>query len=138
MPSSWIKDWWPLILSIICAIATGAVMWTRMTDKTNGLGRRVKIVEDGLSQEKGRTDRLERELAEYRRDASLASQATSRVERGVDDVREQVGQIAIQLGSQLHNIEKLIQEKDLRTQTRLVRIETIAKIEEKIGSLPIE
>jgi SMC interacting uncharacterized protein involved in chromosome segregation len=128
-----LKDWLGILAPVIVWIAVGAFAWAKLTGKVNGLGRRVKVVEDSRSEDRGRMDRMERELADYRRDAQDAVNRLGRVERAVEDVAETVNQGNLQLGSQLHGIEKLIQEKDSKTRERLVRIETIAQIERKYG-----
>lgn len=83
-------------------------------------------------------DRFERELSEYRRDAQDTSKGLARVEKGMEDLQEAINQSTLQLGSQLHSLDKAIQEKDVRTQVRLTRIETVTSIEKKIGPLPTE
>lgn len=132
------KDWWPLYVVILGWIVTAAVGWTKMTSKVNGQGSRVQTNADDLKTLAGTVARMERELTEYRRDASDAARGLARVEKGVDDIHETINQSNLQLGSQLNGIEKLINEKDSRTQIRLTRIETVGKIEEKIGPLPTE
>lgn len=130
-----VLDWWPLIAAIVGWIILAAVGWTKMTDKVNGQGGRIKKVEDACAQAGGRMDAFEKQLSEYRRDAQDSARGLARVEKGQDDLHEAVNQGNLQIGSQLHGIEKLIEQKDVRTQVRLTRIETVAKIEEKIGPL---
>lgn len=135
---NFIKDWWAIVIVILGWIITATVHWTRTTQKLNGLGGRVKRVEESCSATGGRMDRFEKELSEYRRDAQDASKGLARVEKGVEDVHEAINQGNLQLGSQIHAMEKAIQEKDVRTQVRLTRIETVTSIEKKIGPLPTE
>lgn len=144
-----VRDWLLLGGGILVWAFTVGVVWTKLVNKVDdqardhtkdmdGIGRRVTAVEASCSTSGGRMDRFEKELSEYRRDAQDASKGLARVEKGVDDIHETINQGNLQLGSQLHAIEKSIQEKDVRTQLRLTRIETVAKIEEKIGPLPTE
>ena len=128
-----IRDWLWIIVTIGGYIVSGAVVWVKLTNKVNGLGGRVDVTEESGNLLRGRVDRIERELAEYRHDVQDAGNRMGRVEKAVDDVVEAVNQGNLQLGSQLHAIEKLIHDKDGRTRERLVRIETVAQIEKKLG-----
>jgi len=133
-----IKEWLTIIVLFVGYIFTIAAVWTKLTAKVNGLGGRVKKGEEANSVATGRMDRMEREIADYRRDAQDAVSRLGRVEKAVEGVDETVNQGNLVLGTQLHSIEKLIQEKDSRTRERLVRIETLAQIEKKIGPLPLD
>lgn len=133
-----LKDWWPLFVVVAGWIVTAAVQWTNTKNKLNGLGGRVRKVEESCSASGGRMDRFERELSEYRRDAADTSKGLARVEKGVEDLGDSINQGNLQIGSQLHSMEKSMQEKDVRTQVRLTRIETVARIEDKLGPIPTE
>lgn len=128
-----LKDYVSLIIELLVFIISGTIAWNRLTSKVNGLGGRVKRVEESCANSAGRMDRFERELADYRRDASDAVSRMGRVEKGLEMLAEEISNGNLGIGSQLHNIEKLIGEKDLETQKRLVRIETISRIEQKLG-----
>lgn len=130
-----VLDWWPLIAAIVGWTIIASVAWTKMTDKVNGLGSRTKKNEDACAAAGGRMDSFEKQLLEYRRDAQESARGLARVEKGQEDLHETVNQGNLAIGSQLHGIEKLIEQKDVRTQVRLTRIETVARIEEKIGPL---
>jgi uncharacterized coiled-coil DUF342 family protein len=133
-----IRDYLEIIGLLFAWIVAAAVQWRRQTSKINGLGRRVKAVEEACSGSAGRMDRMENELREYRAEARETSNKLARVEKSVEAVGEEVTQGNVALGVKLDNIQKLIHEKDLRTQTRLVRMETVQKIEQKVGPLPTE
>jgi chromosome segregation ATPase len=130
-----LNDW--LVLGVLAVgwIVSLTTLWNKTTTKVNGLGGRVRKVEDQCSATGGRMDRFERELAEYRRDAQDAVGRLGRLEKAVEDVIETVNQGNLQLGSQLHGIERLINEKDGANRERLVRLETVSAIEKKIGPL---
>lgn len=104
----------------------------------NGLGARVKIVEDDCSSKDGRMDSIEKSLTEYRRDAQETTRGLAKLEKGMDDMHESITSGHIVIGSQLHSIELMIQEKDTRTRERLMRVETFTQIELKLGSIPLE
>lgn len=129
------REWTVVGVQFLAIIIGWVITWQKLVSKVNGLGGRVKRVEDNCQAQGGRMDRFERELAEYRADARGALERMARVEKGVDDTREEVQQGNIALGSQLHSIERLITDKDTRTQTRLVRLETVNKLERKLGPL---
>ncbi len=138
MTAEIIKEWWPLILIVLGWIITGAVGWTKITTKVNGLGGRVTATENAAATEKGRLDRMERELSEYRRDARDAANGLSRVEQGMKDVADKIAEGNLSIGSQLHNLKDMINDKDAKVQNRLVRIETVQQIEAKVGPIPTE
>lgn len=119
-------------------LVTIVVLWTKLTDRVDGFGDRVKVLESNYANQDGRMDRFERELNEYRRDALEGQRAFSRVEKSVDEVHEIINQGNLTLGSQLSDMQRMIQDKDTRTQVRLTRIETVTRVEAKIGPLPIE
>lgn len=133
-----IKDWLILGGMVVSFIVTSTIAYQKLIAKINGMGGRVKKVEESCSAVGGRMERFERELAEYRRDAQDAVGRMSRVEKGVDDLREDIQQGNLAIGVQLHAIEKLIQDKDRSTSNRLVRMETLAQVEKKIGPIPTE
>jgi chromosome segregation ATPase len=133
-----IKDWMLLGGMVVSFIITTTIAYQKLIAKINGMGGRVKKVEEACSATSGRMDRFERELAEYRRDAQDAVGRMSRVEKGVDALNDNIQQGNITIGSQLHAIEKLIQEKDKSTSNRLVRMETLQQVEKKLGPIPID
>lgn len=128
-----LKDWVVLVVTIGGYLVSSTVVWMKLTSRVNGLGRRVKEGEESQAVMQGRMDRIEKELGNYRHDVQDTVSRLGRVEKAVEDVVEAVNQGNLQLGSQLHGIEKLIHEKDGRMRERIVRIETIAQIEKKLG-----
>lgn len=133
-----LKDWWPFVVLILGWLVAATIQWTNTKNKLNGLGGRVRKVEESWATAGGRMDRFERELSEYRRDAQDSAKGLARVEKGIEDVHDSVNQSNLQLGTQLHTIEKLIEAKDKSSSVRLTRIETVQRIEEKVGPLPTE
>lgn len=117
-------------------IVSLTILWTKMVGKVNGLGGRVKKVEDSCSNNVGRMDRFERELAEYRRDTIESNKQVGRVEKSVDDLREEIQQANLGLGSQLAAISQSINKMDKNISNRLVRVETLTRVEAKLGPLP--
>jgi archaellum component FlaC len=132
------KDWWPFAAMLLTQIVGMAVMWTRLVDKVNGQGERITLNASRIDTTDGKLGRMEREMSEYRHDAQMAASGLARLEKGVEGVNETVNQGNLAIGSQLHAMERLITDKDVRTQVRLTRIETVVKVEEKIGPIPVE
>lgn len=132
------KDWWPLLVVILGWIITAAMQWTTLKNKINGLGGRVRRVEESCAASGGRMDRFEKELSEYRNDARSASNRLSHVDKGVSDLAETVRDGNIALGVQLGEINKTIAAMDKNLGNRLTRVETVQKIEQKIGPIPTE
>lgn len=134
----WLKDWWGLAVVLLGWVVAAAFGWAKIMERVNGLGGRVTTVETHDAAQDGRMDRMERELTEYRADAADAAKGQARVEKAVENLDDNVTQGNIQIGSQLHGIERLIESKDKETSNRLVRLETVAQIEKKLGPLPVD
>lgn len=117
-------------------IVVGAVGWQRILDRVNGLGRRVKTIEDKETSATGRMDRMEKELAEYRRDTSELKDRVSRIEKGQDQIHEEIRDSNTSLGVQLQNIQMMIRDQDTRVQLRLQRLEITTQVERKVGPIP--
>lgn len=131
-------EWWPVWTQTLAWIIIGAVAWTRMIDKVNGQGGRITSVDGRVSKLEGTVDRHDKELLEYRRDTQEINRGMGRVEKGQVDMLEAVNQGNLQIGAQIHQLEKVVQEKDLKTQLRLRTIEVVNRIEDKIGPLPTD
>lgn len=131
-----LKDWVEFAGVIVAWVVAAAVLWTKQNNKINGLGGRVKKVEGTCEASAARITRVEQELADYRRDMMEANSRLGRVEKAVEDVGEEVRNGNIALGTQLHGIEKLINETDKKNSNRLVRLETIGQVEKKVGPIP--
>lgn len=131
-----LKDWLELAALVVLWIVAATVQWSRQNNKINGVGSRVKKVEEKCSETAGRMTRMEQDLAEYRRDVLEANSRLGRVEKAVEDVGESVRDGNVVLGAQLHKIEQLINDKDRQTSNRLVRIETVVQVEKKVGPIP--
>lgn len=138
MDSKSFLDWWPVWTQTIAYVVIAIVGWQKLVEKVNGQGGRVTAVENRATTLETTVDRHDRDLFEYRRDAQEATKGLARVEKGIDAMSETITQGNIALGVQLAAMEKTIQEKDVRAQIRLTRIETVARIEDKIGPLPTE
>lgn len=134
-----LKDWWPLVAAIVGWIIVGSVGWTKMVGKVNGLGGRVKKVEEAGSASSAEVKALSAQLSEYRGDAKEANARMSRLEKGVEELHEEITQGNIGLGSQLSEISKSLTKMDKDISGRLVRVETVVEIEKKIGKpIPTE
>lgn len=131
-------DWWPVWTQSIIWLVILVIAYQKLVDKVNGQGERITENKASLDKTEGRVDRMEREMLEYRRDAQDAARGLARVEKGVEGLSDNVQQGNLGLGSLIHEVERKIDDKDRRTQVRLTRIETVAKIEEKIGPLPTD
>lgn len=131
-----LTEWLGVLALIVGWTAAASIAWQKLLDKINGLGGRVEKVEALVNVHEGRMDAAEKEISEYRRDLKENAANLGRLEKAVESLSEDIRSGNIALGSQLHAIEKLIQDKDLRTQKRLVRLETVNEIEKKIGIIP--
>lgn len=129
-------DWWPVWTQTLAWIVVAAIAWAKLMERVNGQGGRIKKVEDGQSEGKGRMDAFEKQLAEYRADSRASAQQSARTEKAVEDLKGEIQNNHLALGTQLHGIERLIQDKDKSTSNRLVRIETLQAVEKKVGPIP--
>lgn len=138
MNSKSFLDWWPVWTQTLLWVIAGAVAWTKMREQVNGLGKRLSVVEADCERRDGRMESLEKALTEYRGDSQRAVQGLAKVEKGVDALQETINNGNLAIGVQLHSIERSISDKDKETSNRLVRIETVQRIEQKIGPIPTE
>jgi hypothetical protein len=120
-----LREWVLLGVMAVGWLVSIAVMWTKLVNKVNGLGGRVDKTEETCSTHGGRSERMEREIAEHRRDVHDAIANMARVEKGVGDLKDEVTNGNLAIGVQLHAIEKLMNETAMSTTNRLVRLETI-------------
>jgi chromosome segregation ATPase len=138
MNPSTIKEWAAFIGVCLAYAFTLGVIWTKMVTKVNGLGGRVKDVERGQSANSARIEAFAVQLAEYRSDAREVNSRMSRMEKAVEDVHDEIQQGNLQLGSQLAEISRAVTKMDKDISGRLVRVETLAKVESKLGPLPTD
>lgn len=147
-------DWWPVLLVVLGWIVTATMQWTNLNNKIkqnaddiqekasleqlNGMGQRVEGIKNDCANQTGRMDRFEREVNELRQLAQGASDKMTRVDKGVADLSDTVRDGNIALGVQLGDLTKSIHLMDKNLGNRLTRVETVQKIEQKIGPLPTE
>lgn len=131
-------DWWPVWVQTVLWLIALVVAWTKLVDKVNGQGGRISAVAKTVATLEGTVERHDKELFEHRRDTQDLNRGMGRVEKGQTDMLEAINQGNLQLGAQMHQLEKSVQEKDLKTQLRLRTIEVVTKIEDKIGPLPTD
>lgn len=128
-------EWLSAVGILVGWIIAASIGWQKVLDKINGLGERVSRVESKADVAEGRMDGFEKLIAEYRHDLKEAFGQMGRLEKAVDNLNDSIREGNIGLGSKLHEIETLFRDKDLRTQKRLVRLETLTDIEKKAGPL---
>lgn len=130
-----LEGWVTISVMVIGWIVSLVTLWNKLTDKVNGQGKRIQEVEKSYTGQEARMDRVERDLESYRRDQADVAGRLGRVEKGMEELHETIHNGNLALGSQLHGIEKMIQEQDKKIQVRLTRIETVNQIERKIGPI---
>lgn len=131
-----IKEWALFVFLVIGWVVSATTIWNKLIERVNGLGSRVAVLKTAYSETEGKVERIEREILGYRSDAHNVASALGRVERASDEIAHKIEESAKQLDSRIYNLEKLINEKDTRARERLVRLETVAAIEKKIGPIP--
>lgn len=148
------KDWFLFGVIILGWVFTGGMLWSRLNAKIdrnkeelekkasveqlNGMGLRVESIKGDCSENQGRMDRFEKELAEYRQEARTASDRMAVVGKGVEDLKDTVQQGVLDLGSRLSEVNKSLVAMDKANSNRLTRLETVSMIEKKIGPIPTE
>lgn len=147
-------DWWPVLLVVLGWIVTATMQWTNLNNKIkqnaedirekasleqlNGMGQRVEGIKNDCANQTGRMDRFEQEVRELRSLAQGASDKMTRVDKGVSDLSDTVRDGNISIGVQLGELNKSIHLMDKNLGNRMTRVETVQKIEQKIGPLPTE
>jgi len=108
-------------------------MWTKLVTKVNGLGGRVKKVEENCSTTASEVKSLTANVAEYRRDVQEVTGKIGRIDKGLEDLHEEIQQGNIALGSQLSEVSRALTKMDKDITGRLIAVEVLAKIEQKLG-----
>jgi hypothetical protein len=134
--ASEVRDWILFGVAILTPLFTAIVTWTKLTSRVNGLGGRLKKVEDGCAKENGRVDRIEREVDRISMDSNAVHERLGRVEKGVEGVNEHLTEIKVDMGGHLSEIKQLILAKDSDMKQLLARRdgdnrERIARLEAK-------
>jgi hypothetical protein len=135
-----VRDWILFGLAILTPFITAIITWTKLTDKVNGLGARLKRTEDSGAKEAGRVDRIEREVDRISQDSNTVHERLGRVEKGVDGINEHLTEIKVDMGGHLSEIKQLILSKDSDVKQLLARRdsdnrERLARLEAKGGIL---
>lgn len=131
-------DWGFKAVMVVGWIVATTTTWNKLVEKINGQGKRITAVEHKQAQEEGKSSITQHEVSEYRHDVQNVVATLARIEKASEQASEKHEQNNLQFGSQLYNIEKLINEKDGRNRERLVVLETVAKIEKKVGPIPLD
>jgi hypothetical protein len=132
------RDWAVFIGGVLLWVFSLGVVWTKTTTKVNGLGGRLKKVEDGCAKETGRVDRIEREVDRISQDSNSVHERLGRVEKGVEGVNDHLTEIKVDMGGHLSEIKQLILTKDSDMKQLLARRdgnnrERIARLEAQAG-----
>lgn len=134
-----LRDWAIFFGGVLIWVFSLGVVWTKTTSKVNGLGGRLKKVEDGCAKETGRVDRIEREVDRISIDSNSVHERLGRVEKGVEGVNDHLTEIKIDMGGHLSEIKQLILTKDGDMKQLLARRdgdsrERIARLEAQAGT----
>jgi hypothetical protein len=134
-----VRDW--VIFGVMAAgwIASVAVMWTKLVNKVNGLGGRVKHTESSCANLGGATSRMENELTALgNRVDSTSSMINSRIDtlssqvgqnkQGVNDAVEDIGTIRLEMGSYVSSLTSRMLHINGNTRERLARLEQKANL----------
>lgn len=126
-----ILKWWPVWSAVLVWIVTGTIAWTKMGDRINGVGRRVKAEEDRITGMEARLTHVAADLQEYRRDAQEASKGLARVEKGMEDLQHTVSVGISAIGGQIRDLERLWSDKDAVLRERVTRVETAQELQQR-------
>lgn len=119
-----LQGWLVIIGLLLTWAGTVWTIWTRQTARINGLGGRVKRIEEECKERDGRVSRLEDELTEYRRDREITSKEMGELKASLNATNEHMTEMKLELAGHMGEIKSLIVEKDASTRERLARIET--------------
>src|SRR5438034_228206 len=97
------------------------------------MGKRMKAVEEGCASEKGRTDRMERELDNYRRDTVETHGRLGKVEEALHGVNDHLTEMKLEIAGGIADLKQTVTEQNALMRERMMRVETINEVERKIG-----
>lgn len=138
MTAEAIKQWALFIGGCLVYAFTLGAIWTKLVTKVNGLGGRVKKVEESCNTVSAEIKALTANLVEYRADAKEAISKMGRVEKGLDKLQDEVVQGNLQIGSTLAELSRAVSKIDKDISNRLTRVETLAQVEKKLGPMPTD
>jgi hypothetical protein len=122
-----ISGWVALVTSIVTAITVliGApVAWGRWIQKINGLGERLKLVEDAQKESKGAEMERVRQFDEVMHEQRTIIAAIGRAEKSSESCREEIDQHALALGSLVSGAVTKMGAMELHLSQRLTAVET--------------
>lgn len=132
LPST-LKDW----LAVLVVLATfTTALWrisVKLTLKINGLGGRVKKVEESCNTITAHHELFSDELRESRAERTRMTERMGAVEQGQKDQHEVLQTIKLDIISHINEVRRIIEDGNSKTRERLVRLETMMEIERKIG-----
>lgn len=128
-----VKDWLILLGELIVFIFSLGVVWQKITSKVNGMGGRVKKLEDVTSRHEGSLQTLQNQLGDVARMQQDNANRLGRVEKAVEVADGHISDMKIEMLSGFGKIEGLIAESSASLRERIVRIETVQDIEKKTG-----
>lgn len=133
MQPSEFRSWVLFAIAVLTPIITAAVTWTKLTTRVNGLGGRVKKIEEQQANTIGRQDAAERQLAEVRAVATDVHARLGKVEGRVEGVDAHITEFKLELFQKLSDMQQITSAE--QTETRLTFLEKNAMLRERIARL---
>lgn len=133
-----LSEWLTIVALVGTWVGTAIVLWNRTMTKVNGLGGRVKKTETSCTEHETRIDKLEGGITEARFGRERLAEQATRIETQVNAIREDLQQHHLEIGTRLYNLEQGIALSNTKVQVRLTRLETVTRIEQKLGPLPLD
>ena len=130
LPKS-IPEWIGAIAVLGGWIVSVSVVWTKTTDKINGLGDRVNKLEAADATKDGKMSGYEREHADIRRAVGDLNRAIQdgatrlgRVEQAVEGIDDHLTGMELKLVNEMSKLREIISERDSKLRERVARIES--------------
>lgn len=123
--SGWIE--WGVGL-VLWAFSLG-VVWQKAMSRINGLGERTNALELASSEKKGRIDKMDRELTELKAAVLDDARRLGGLESGMANLNDHMTEVKVDLGAAIADVKNVILEKNSQVRERIVRIETIMRME---------
>lgn len=137
------KEWLLFGFSVLTSAFSAGVIWTKLNgkidqnaeelkkkasvDQLNGMSGRIESVKQDCATYNGSMTEFRRELSEYRQEARESTSILNRVE-----------QSNLEIASRVAELNKSIVAMDKATSNRLIQLETLTRIEKKVGPIPTD
>lgn len=107
--------------------------YSSLTSKINGVGSRVGALEKKDHEREGKMQAMESTLGMVSIDLGVVRERLARVEKGVEGMNEHITEMKLEILGAIGDLKQNALREESRVRERIVRLETVADIEKKLG-----